>query len=240
MRLRTTITALALMFASTAQAATVSEVQSSLNLGSPVSVVDSLTSIRPRNSSDYTIPLTGLSNRFDTSLGTLNSVTLRFDGKFSTDTKLIGQRRTLAASTAEGEATHNVSVAIGNSPTNTATIGADNFSTTVTCFRNRGIHNLCTDVSERTRDLSFETTFNATDWMALESLTSVRFFLTQNIRADVIRGERMETLGAFDGGNITTSFNFTPPIAPVPLPASGMLLFAGLGGFALLRRRARG
>jgi hypothetical protein len=45
----------------------------------------------------------------------------------------------------------------------------------------------------------------------------------------------------FDTGavvNLSVTYTYDEAVAPVPLPAAGGLVLAGLGGLALLRRRA--
>lgn len=237
MRLRITLATLALISASTAQAVTVTEVQPITRVFAGTAV-DDLLSIRTQDYVDLTSSLAFLTSRFDTTLGTLDSVTLRFDGTFSTDTRILGFGLNRFPSRAEGDATHNVSVAIGPNTANLTTIGTEDFSTTVTCLEDNGFYNLCSDESELTREVSLDATFDALEWMAIESLPLARFYLNQGIGASLTEGRRLETFGGFDGGSITTSFSYTP-LTQVPIPATGVLLIAGLGGLSLLRRRAK-
>lgn len=52
-------------------------------------------------------------------------------------------------------------------------------------------------------------------------------------------GELLQRLGAIDPANIRTATLVTPTAAPIPLPAAGWMLLAGLAGLALTATRRR-
>ena len=192
--------------------------------------------------------LVGSSSNFDTLLGTLTGVRIEYSGDLIFEYSLRDLSGGPASGIGSGSALFFVDVD-GNNLVDSGEVLAAGGTSNASLSCVADVLGRCQDSSSENLPLGNES-FTAAEWDTLTSGAAFDLKFDYALSADydseafIVIGS-MESRVFFENGNQAGSvkifYDYEPDsTTPVPLPAGMPLLLAGIGGFALLRRKRAG